>query len=111
MIIYTDKFIPAKSQGIAVGPIAFIRPEFKYDIGLRVHEQTHIDQYWRALAGLLWIGKLGQELTLEREVEAYRDQMKAYKDGKDRVHNFAVRIATLYGLSISVEEAEYLLTK
>jgi hypothetical protein len=101
---YTDRFIGEGFAGIAKGPFIFIRPKHKGDRGLLEHEKVHVRQYWRCL----WTLGFRRKTKLQREVEAYREQLKWYSD--DRTMLFAQFIATRYGLNVEPEEAYLYLT-
>lgn len=116
------------------GPIIRIRPDFKGNIGVKRHEEKHVEQwyFWFCLSiyvalymhftgidGWPMVVVLGAMLhnlltfipayQLWKEVQAYREQAKHYPT--DRRLEFAGYIATQYGLNISTEDAYKLLTK
>lgn len=105
-LFYTDKFIKERFAGYTVGIFIFIRPAYKDDRGLLEHEKTHVRQN---LNPRKWFMS-----KLDREVEAYKEQLKWYpKDSPGqkewRIKLFAGYIATKYGLNITAPEAEKLL--
>ena len=103
-IFYTDRFIKDDSAGEAIGPFIFIRPSYRDDLGLLVHEQTHVKQCWRhfPIFGLLY--RLFRHRRMEFEAEAYAAQAKCYPD--DRVPRLARRLVECYDLGVSQEVAE-----
>ena len=106
-VIYTNRFIPAIYAGRTIGPIIFIRPEYKSDTGLLEHEKVHVRQFWRTL-GLFGIPYLlSKKYRLKYELEAYKEQLKYYTTDKKQL--FAQHLATKYDLNITQEEALKLL--
>lgn len=109
MIIYINAFIPDEFAGITIGPISFIRPQYKDDSGLKAHEIVHQKQFWRTLGfGVpLWY-LLSKKYRLKCELEAYKVQMQ------DPIRPIsAIKAADLlssrYRLNITFEEALKLL--
>jgi hypothetical protein len=131
-ITYTDD-IPEQFGGVAKWFWIRIRPKYKDDKGLHEHEIEHVRQWWQAtFIGCLVVAALGYytvpegwfigvaglathdllyslfpKYRLWAEVEAHKAQLKHYPD--DRVPLFAKRIASLYDLKITAEEAERML--
>ena len=106
MIFYTNFGIPKGAAGCARGPIIFIRPEYRNDIGLREHEKVHRTQ-WLLTFGIHSILYLiSKSYRLESEVEAYRVQLE-HSPGNESL--FAKFIAEKYGLDITQAEAMELL--
>ena len=133
IVFYTDKFIPERFAALNFGPVSFIRPKYKDDVGLYEHEAAHFEQwirffvlspifsallllfghetpYWIHLAILVFFASLHgvlyvvfQEYRLYSEVEAYKEQMKAYPD--DRSNKFAEYLSTKYDLDLTKDEA------
>jgi len=95
MIFYTNWFVRDGFAGTAYGPVAFIRPQYRDDIGLRVHEQTHIRQF---ITLRYYFMK-----KLEREVEAFKAQIACYPD--DRTEFLAGFMSANYGFGITTEQA------
>ena len=104
LTIYTNRYIPERFAALAIGPVVLVRPKYVDDKGLHEHERVHVKQFWRSplLYGLRY--KFSKAYRLQAEAEAYAEQAKYYAD--DRVPRFAEMLATLYGLGISVSEAE-----
>ena len=94
ILLYTNDGVPEPHAGCARCFIIRIRPSHKDDRGLLEHEKVHVDQWWK-----FWERKP----KLEREVEAYREQLK-WSPGREAL--FAMFIATRYGLDITATEAE-----
>jgi hypothetical protein len=131
-IHYTDN-LPEGVGGTANGPYVRIRPKYKDDKGLHQHELEHVKQWWIAtivsavlLAAGLWhfqqplwqaIASVGTHGVLYKFIPAYRlwAEVQAHKVQLDyaphALKHFAKRIATQYGLGITVEQAEKLLEK
>ena len=127
-VFYWDKGVAKGAAGTTRGPVIFIRPAYRDDKGLYEHELVHAKQFWVAtlvsalliaavapqwamlsicVHGLLYL--LYPQYRLAAEVQAYREQLKHYKD--DRTKLFASFIADHYGLKISKMKAEELLRK
>jgi hypothetical protein len=98
MTFYTGRFIPERFAGYAIGPIILLRPQYIGDRGLLEHEKVHVRQFWNPR---WWFRS-----KLDKEVAAYREQLKWSPGNESR---FAGFIATRYGLNISVINAEKLL--
>lgn len=107
MIFYTERFIPAWAAGCARGPLIFIRPKYRDDVGLLAHEQVHVSQWFKTLGLHPLFYRLSKRYRLWSEVQAYREQAKRYPD--DRRLMFAVSIAANYKLSVTTEQAYELL--
>jgi hypothetical protein len=128
---YTDN-IPTQFGGTAKWFLIRIRPKYRDDKGLHAHEEEHVRQWWfttigsaAVLAGLayqfqlpLYVAVAGLAVhdllyslvpsyRLWAEVQAHKVQMEQYPD--DRSELFGKRIATLYNLKITAEEAAKLL--
>lgn len=105
-IFYTDRFIPDRFAAFHFGPFVFIRPKYKDDIGLKMHELTHVNQFYRnPLMGLFY--RFSEKYRLKCEVEAYKVQLQYYS--LDQSALFADYIATKYDLDITQEQAKKLL--
>ena len=113
MVIYTNWFIPGGYAGITYGPIALIRPKYEGDVGLRKHEEKHIEQFWRYFGWFPLFYLLSASFRLKVELEAYQEQLKWYDDTPTmrawRINRFARFLATKYRIHITVLEAERLL--
>lgn len=107
MIFHTNLFIPKWAAGCANGPLIFIRPKYKDDLGLLAHEKMHVWQWYRTFGVHSLLYLFSKKYKLAAEVEAYKEQAKHYTD--DRSLRFAGFIARDYGLNISVEDAYKLL--
>jgi hypothetical protein len=110
LTIYTERFIPKNAAACACGPLIFIRPKYREDHGLYMHELEHVKQ---SFAGLIvfhvCLYLLAPKYRLWCEVQAYKAQAKHYPD--DRIPKFARFIALYYKLDVSIEQAEKLLRK
>lgn len=103
MVFYTNKHVDKDKAGKAIACFIFIKPEYKDDIGLLIHEQTHVKQFWRKPFTHCY-KLLKQEYMLECELEAYANQIEYYviHDGANQqylVEYFANKIFEGYGLS------------
>jgi hypothetical protein len=127
---YSDNIDP-KFGGYAIGPYVRIRPKYKNDVGLHVHEYEHVNQFWIGTilsAILIYIGlyvfkapydyypvlfaSLGAHGNLYKfyepykvycEVVAYSKQLRVY--GDKVVPEWVIRaLTTKYGLSITRQE-------
>lgn len=103
-IFYTS--FGVKMAAATRGPVVFIRPEYKDDIGLREHEMTHVKQWFASLGLHSFLYLFCAKYKLWAEVQAYKVQLK-YSPGREAL--FAGFIANRYGLDISQEEALRLL--
>ena len=131
--VYTDSLDDGVG-GTTKGPLIFIRPQYKDDVGIHKHEEVHVTQwyagfgiglaiaaamYFNAIDGYPLAILLGMVLhplattskryTFWKEVVAYREQAKHYPE--DRRLLFASFIATNYGLSVTIEQAYAALMK
>ena len=109
-IRYTDS-MPDWKAGYAKAWFIRIRPEYEDDKGLFQHELRHVWQWWRTLGFHSLMYLLIKRYRLASEVEAYRVQLE-YIPGEMKEINrkkFAERIATKYGINITVEDAYKLL--
>ncbi len=107
LVLYTERMIPARFAGFTIGALVLIRPFYRDDAGLLVHELTHVKQFWRSLGLSLLLYQLSKTWRLRFEVEAYRAQMACYPD--DRSVLFAGFLVTRYGLKITQDEAVQML--
>jgi hypothetical protein len=107
VVFYTNLFVRKGYAGITIGPFAFIRPKYKDDVGLRKHEEKHIEQFWRYFGWFPIFYLLSERFRLKVEVEAYREQLRYCSD--DRTERFAWYIANKYRINITVAEAVKLL--
>lgn len=131
--IYTDRLIPDRFGAVSAGPITLIRPKYKDDKGLHEHEAMHTKQWlvMAALgplcAAIVYVGeiavalpylyeillvpslfhgvlyKVSKRYRLICEVDAYREQLKAYPD--DRTELFAGFLASKYDLDLDAATA------
>ena len=107
MIIYWSWPIPARFAGCNYGPISFIRPEKRDDVGLAAHENTHQAQFWASPLLFPFRYCFSRQAKLAYEVEAYKAQAACYED--DRLPLFAGFISANYNLPITPEAALALL--
>lgn len=108
LTFYVDT-LPDNSAGVANGPIIRILKSHKDDIGLHKHEMVHVKQWLRTFMIHPFFYKFSKQYRLDSEVEAYREQLKYYKD--DRSIQFAGFIADDYDLDIKKEDVVLLLRK
>ena len=96
-VIYTTIGVPM--GGKSFGPLILIRPKYRDDRGLLEHEKVHVRQWWA------WAktGFLHRPSHFDREVEAYREQIKWYP--YPTINYFAERLANNYGFDITIDEA------
>lgn len=109
MIFYTACFVQPGFAATTRGPLVFIRPEYRQDIGLLEHERVHVRQWLRTLGLHSLLYAVSKAYRLGSEVEAYREQARHYQD--DRRPLFAEFIAYNYGLDITADVALKLLRK
>ena len=102
LTFYTNLFIPSRFLGVTFGPLIFIRPKGKDDNGILPHELTHVKQFWHNPFFGLWY-QFSKKDRLKYEAEAYKVQLKYYKD--DRTTVFAQLLVDNYNLGITLEEA------
>ena len=100
MVFYTDRFIPKGRAGCARGPVIFIRPKYKDDIGLLKHEKVHRWQWIFTLSIHSFLYLLVKRYRLWSEVMAYKKQLQyPPANGRDSYRRkYAHYIATNYGL-------------
>lgn len=130
--IYTDN-LPTDVGGCANGPVVRIRTRYRDDTGIHAHEAEHVRQWYvGVLIGVLaalaisstssewsayWPLALSAGCALHplaymllpryrlwAEARAYRIQASCYPD--DRTRLFAGFLASRYGLTVSVDDAE-----
>jgi hypothetical protein len=100
-----------QSDGVAIGPIIFIRPDTRQAVierALIEHELVHSRQSyrWIGINGILYL--CSKKWRLKFEVEAYREQLKYVPE---RLNKFANALSTNYKLNITFDEAKALLLK
>lgn len=107
-VFYTDIIEPWGGKQILC--FVLIRPKYRDDEGIHLHELEHVEQAWR----LLLIGHslaylLSKKYRLWAEVSAYRRQIEAYGPAVDIT--WAVNaLVNKYRLGITEDEAFSLLT-
>ena len=105
MIFYTHLFIPERFAACTFCNLILIRPEYSDDMGLKAHELTHVDQFYRN-----WFHPLkyyfSKTYRLACEVEAYKVQLW-HSPANDL--KFAGFIAEKYDLDITILQALELL--
>lgn len=92
MTFYTDNLIPADSAGCTRGPVIFIRPKYRNDIGLLRHEECHVRQWLRTLGLHSILYLLSKKYRLKAEVEAYREQLKWTGFRSDRLPDYYINL-------------------
>lgn len=104
IVIFSSLLVPKRFAAYSYGPIIFVKPEYKDDIPLIHHEQTHSRQFWRTFGthGLRYM--LSKEYRFKSEVEAYGEQIKKMLELKMYVDTlrFAKLIASHYNLEVTV---------
>ncbi len=105
MIFYTTNFVGDRFAGSTRGPLIFIRPEYKDDVGLLEHEKTHRWQWIRTIGLHSFLYLLLPSYRLSSEVEAYKVQLQYCSDVELNTRRFARFISTKYNLDVSEEEA------
>lgn len=106
MVFYTNRFIPERAAGCARGPLIFIRPEYKNDIGLLKHEKVHVKQWYRTIGLHSFLYLLSEKYRLKSEVEAYKKQLEYSPREADL---YALFISNNYNINIEKDEAKKLL--
>lgn len=107
LTFYTDKFVPANAGACARGPVIFIRPKYRNDVGLYEHELMHVKQWVFSLGLHSFLYLLSKRYRLWSEVQAYQKQLEY---SPQDINLFAKFIAENYGLKITQEEAKELVT-
>ena len=106
MIFYTNNFIPSPFSAYTIGPVTFIKPKHKDNVGLHVHEAVHRKQFRRnPFFGLAYA--FSKKARLGYEVEAYRAELAVNPTLLDTCARW---LSTNYNLGISIAEAKTLLT-
>lgn len=100
--IFVSENLEPQFGGKTNGPVIRIREKYQNDDGLLHHELTHVKQWYRTLFLHSLLYKFSLLYRLDSEVEAYKEQLKYYKDDRSKI--FARFIATEYGLDVSEEE-------
>jgi hypothetical protein len=101
-VFYTDRFIKPWAAGCARGPLVFIRPTYKDDVGLHEYEQTHVRQFWRTFGLHSLFYRFSEEYRFRAEAEAYHRQ---YLRNPERLALFASFVVTNYDIKVSQAEA------
>ena len=104
LLFYTDK-LPEGFAGCANAFVVRIRPAYKDDVGLGVHEAQHILQWWYSLGFSSILYLLSKRFRLWAEVKCYKVQLEYAADRELARRAYALRIAEHYNLGISVSEA------
>ena len=99
LVIYTN--FGVRLGGVSYGPLVLIRPKYIQDRGLLEHELVHTRQFWNPRKWFM--------SKLDREVEAYREQLKWY--AYDASWGLAEILATKYGFDLTQEQAHQLITQ
>jgi len=107
LTFYTNKFIPKRAAACARGPVIFIRPKYRNDIGILEHEKVHRWQWILTLGIHSFLYLLIKRYRLWAEVMAYKKQLQfPPANGKDIYRRkYAHYIATGYKLKITEEDA------
>ena len=114
-MVYSLKFtgdnIPTGSAGANRFWMIYVRPTYRDDKPLIEHEKTHVRHFWRNPFKHVWKYGRDKDYTLACEVEAYRCQLTFCNEWDKEINRqkFAERIATKYGINITVEDAYKLL--
>jgi len=80
LVIFTDR-LPDDVGGQARGPVVFIKTKYTNDVGLLMHELTHVAQWWSSLALHPFLYRFWKFYRLQSEAAAYFVQMQ-YPDRK-----------------------------
>jgi len=119
VVFFTDCCIPKRFGGYNVGPVNFIKPQYRNDLGLIYHEIFHSKQFWKnpvkyCLGRWLkyfkflpekWIS-WSYKKTFEFETEAYGFQLAFYVKHKfintnettELLEKFATWVVTKYNI-------------
>lgn len=102
LTIYTNKLPQDWAGGWCFGPIILIRPKYKDDKGLHVHELFHALQFWLTLGihGILY--SMIPKYRYWSEIWAYRRQLK-YSPGAKKW--FAKMVSEHYKLDVTEKQA------
>lgn len=111
IVIYTDR-VPRGSAGVANAFVVRIRPDYRDDRGLLVHELEHVRQWWvmPVISDLLYL--FSRRYRLWAEVRAYRKQVDVYPpEHREHYVNAAARLLVRkYRLKICLKKAKRLLS-
>lgn len=107
LIFYSDN-LPDGVAGQAKAFVVRIRPEYRTDVGLEMHELEHVKQWWMTLGLHPLLYAFCRPYRAWSETKAYRIQTQ-YPDrrGHFMTVDEASRLLTLprYDLGLSVQEA------
>jgi hypothetical protein len=106
LVIVTNRLIPARFDGYAVGPLVLVRPGTS--AALLAHEQTHVRQFWRYCGINELLYATSKRWRLRLELEAYRAQLAVA--GPPAAAQLVAALSSKYDLGITQEEAYRLLT-
>ena len=139
-MIFTVTKLPknnAWAAANAIGPFIFVKPEHRNNAGLIAHEQSHVKWFWivtavslAVLAALLYFGLVSfplyflilavtvkplsyflKPVRLHEEAAAYAIQHDTNSEGNHKLDQYAVALATHYGLDITVAQARDIIRK
>lgn len=102
LVIYTNRFIPKRFVGYAIGPIILIRPKKKGDTALLAHELIHSKQFWATFGLHPIFYALSKRYRFLSEAEAYAEQVSV---APQHILLYASFIATKYRLKVTTDEA------
>lgn len=103
---YWGWVVPPGYAAITIGPVVFVRKQYRGNHALLAHEQVHVRQ-WRRNKLRFWPRYLlSRKWRLAYELEAYRVQLALEPSGLER---FALALAHGYWLGISIEQARAML--
>lgn len=109
-VTWTDDIGADNRAAVTNGFRIRMRPKYRYDAGIMQHELQHVRQFYRGLIPFCGM------MHLEREIEAYRVQLRYYPEDDTaekrdaRITLFASFLANGYpDFSITQEEAQRVL--
>ena len=111
LIIYTSWSLKDWEWGDCWGPVIFIRPEHRGDLGIEAHELTHSAMWWEFLGiGYLVLYFLHKRSRFAFEVVAYRAQLACAQYPEQQRGVYAQLLVDRYNLGITYDEAFAALT-
>ena len=109
-IIYTNRFIDDGFSGKAFGNIILIKPHYKNDKCLLMHELVHVKQFYKTFGLHSVLYKLSEAYRLKCEIEAYTETIKCKEYTNENQFRWIVKsLSNNYDLSYTYEEINKLL--
>ena len=104
LTFYTTLGVSHDARASARGPVIFIRPKHKKDVGIYQHELTHVKQWFCTLGLHSLLYWLVPSYKAWSEIQAFKKQSQY--DEQDNVPHYAYTLCKYYGLELNYEETK-----